>query len=186
MQYADLVGYMDSAGMPLSPAECHGSICGLLCTGGEGDARAWLEHALSSATGSAPAVNVLRGELSELIDAVAAELADPLVVTFEPLLPLDDQDMVARADALARWAESYLSAMGLGGIPSLGSLSEEAQEALSDLAEIAKLECEDLDSEELEVALSEVHEYLRVVVQILYTELAEGARDGAPEDATLH
>ena len=65
-------------------------------------------------------------------------------------------------------------------------MSEEAKEALTDLSEIAKLQDEDTESEELEVALAEVHEYLRVIVQLLCTEFAERIEEGPPGGATLH
>jgi uncharacterized protein len=186
VQYEDLIESLTAAGLPLSPAECHGNICGLICAGGAEGAHAWLGDLLDSATGSAPQVNQLRSELSQIAGGLAAELADPLVVSFEPLLPDEDQDLFTRTEALASWAESFLGALGLGGLASPESLSDEAQEALEDLAEIAKLECDDAGSEELEAALMEVHEYLRVVVQLLYAELAGDSRGEVPEDATLH
>jgi uncharacterized protein len=188
--YDDLVTSLRSAGVPLSPAECHGSLCGLLCTGGRESALTWLEDALVTATGSVPEINELRSQLIELTDGLVTQLSDPLIGDFQPLVPQDDSDLALRTESLARWADSFLGGLGLGGIDSPNALSDEAKEALTDLAEIAKLDSDEEASEELEAALTEVYEYLRVVVQLLSTEFSEqveeAGRGGAPGGATLH
>jgi len=184
--YEELIEDLAAAGVPLSPAECHGTICGLICAGGPIAASAWIEETLATATGSTSAVHELRTALDGMRALLQDELADPLVADFEPLLPEDHRQLPMRTDALASWVESFLGGLGLGGFGDLDALTQEAQEALNDLAEIARLDGGDEDDEDSERALVEVHEYLRVVVQLLYAELSQPGEADPPEGATIH
>lgn len=192
MDHDELARRLAEAGVPLSPAECHGSLCGLLTAGDPARARQWLEETLGTAAGPPPAIEGVRVDLREMAEGCVMALGDPSLASFQPLLPGDESPMGGRTDALAQWVQSFLGGLGLGEPGRLDTLSDEAREALSDLAEIAQLRREDEDDDEQEAALVEVSEYLRVVVQLLYTELqapepAERAgSDGGPGGETLH
>jgi uncharacterized protein YgfB (UPF0149 family) len=95
---------------------------------------------------------------------------------FGLLLPDDETAMTERAGALAQWCQGF--ALGLlHGDLSLDELPDEAAEAARDIVEIAALDEDAEQDEDSERALTEIEQYLRVAVQLVYEELAAGCND---------
>lgn len=92
--------------------------------------------------------------------------------SFEILLPDDDEELASRVSALAQWCQGFLIGFGTGVKSSDAQFSQEAQEVLRDLVEITHVaeELEQDGSEEDEVALTELEEYVRAAAMMLYSE----------------
>jgi yecA family protein len=166
--YDTLADALAEAGISASAAEIHGIVCATACTGGTGD-RDWRELAFGAELSQVPVALV--DLLSTLHRHTEAQLAGT-ELEFEPLLPPDDVDMGARIEALAEWCRGFLLGIGMTRGADAPAFSADTRELLDDFADIAKAEPETGDdSEELERALEELAEYLRVGVELLYDEL---------------
>jgi uncharacterized protein YgfB (UPF0149 family) len=107
---------------------------------------------------------------------------------FEPLLPDDESPLALRADALSQWCQGFLYGLGSGTTGDPGQVSAEAGEIIRDFTDITHVGVDsDEENEENEVAFSEVVEFVRVGVQLLFVELAP-ARGEEPEPgaASIH
>ncbi len=185
--FTELADALGRAGAACGAAESHGTLCGALCAGVDGD-ETWLEHILDQADGSDEAQRECRRELTDLCDTTrAALLAGEL--GFTPMLPGDETGLAERTAALGEWCQGFLFGMGLGGSqPALEQMPDEAGEVLRDMGQIAQagFEGEAAGAEEDEAAYAEIVEYLRVGVQLLFDELQPPPQGNAPGSAALH
>jgi len=78
----------------------------------------------------------------------------------------------ARVAAVRDWCQGYLYGFGLGGGRLEDRLSEQSRELLRDMAEITRLDVDDVENDvEHQSALIEIEEYLRVGVMLMRDEL---------------
>jgi uncharacterized protein YgfB (UPF0149 family) len=155
-------------------AECHGALAGLACGGGPADKQDW------SAALSVPASDEARSVLTALGEETARELDDDNL-DFEPLLPSDDEAMDTRAAALRLWCRGFLYGFGLGFAPGESqALPDEIREVLGDFSEIARQELDTEVSEADESAYTEIVEYVRVGVQLVFETLHPPAPSSRP------
>jgi hypothetical protein len=164
-----------AAGAVVALAELHGGVCGALCAGGPAAARRWLSDSLDDAELGASAA-VLSDDLEELISTSSKMLEDD-ELRFEPLLPSDDSPLAEQVEALALWCQGFLSGVG-SAVPATPRSSVEGDalaEILRDFAEISRAGLSDDEAEgqvEADFALAQIHEYVRVSVQLAFEELA--------------
>jgi uncharacterized protein YgfB (UPF0149 family) len=185
LDYDRLRDSLANVGAVVAVAELHGGVCGALCTSDSRAAARWLRDCLDDQRLEAPTGEVAR-ELDELIDASLAQLGDE-DLGFEPLLPSDDAPLDERVEALALWCHGFLAGLGATA-PGLragrGGDTAQLDEILRDFAEISRAgvsEEETQGPDEADFALAEVHEYVRVGVQLVYEQLASYRAQGAPE-----
>ena len=171
LDYERLRESLAAAGAVLALAELHGGVCGALCAGGADAARRWLLDSLDDAdAGAAPAA--VADDLEELIGTSSKLLEDP-ELTFEPLLPSDDAPLAEQVEALAAWCQGFLS--GVGSTAPAAVEGDALGEVLRDFAEISRAglsEDEEAGHDQPDFALAEIHEYVRVSVQLAFEELA--------------
>jgi uncharacterized protein YgfB (UPF0149 family) len=87
-------------------------------------------------------------------------------------LPRDDEPLEDRILAMGQWCTGFLAGIGSGPQGRLDTLSEDAAGAIRDIQQIALAEFSgDSESEEDEVAFTEIEEYLRVVTLMLREDL---------------
>lgn len=174
-EFTDLKQILTSAGAVCGPAECHGTVCGALCAGVDGD-EAWLAHLMDEAKGSDAGLKTCRRELVALRD-ISRGLLQAGTLEFTPLLPDDETGLAERTAALGEWCQGFLYGMGLAGERlKLEQLPDEAGEVLRDMGQIAQAGFEGgAEDEEDEAAYAEIVEYVRVGVQLLYEELQPGS-----------
>jgi len=164
-----------AAGAVVALAELHGGVCGALCAGGPAAARRWLSDSLDDAELGASAA-ALSDDLEELISTSSKMLEDD-ELTFEPLLPSDDSPLAEQVEALAVWCQGFLSGVG-SAAPAAARSSVEGDavgEILRDFAEISRAGLSDDEADgqvEADFALAQIHEYVRVSVQLAFEELA--------------
>lgn len=187
LDYERLRESLSAAGAVVALAELHGGICGALCAGGVDAARRWLVEVLDDAElGAATAMDggsaenagssfrpaaAVADDLEEMISASAKMLEDA-ELTFEPLLPSDDALLAEQVEALAAWCQGFLSGVGTTAPTSVES--EALDEILRDFAQISRAGLSDDEAaghDQPDFALAEIHEYVRVSVQLAFEEL---------------
>jgi uncharacterized protein len=175
LDYDRLRDALAAAGAVVALAELHGGVCGALCAGGADAARRWLLDSLDDAeVGAAPAP--VADDLDELI-GMSSKMLEDAELTFEPLLPSDDAPLSEQVEALAVWCQGFLSGVG-STAPAASGISAEGGalgEILRDFAEISRAalsEDEEAGHDQPDFALAEIHEYVRVSVELAFEELA--------------
>ncbi len=185
---SELAFAANAATSELSPAELHGTVCGIQCaklrlrhlgrTNPIEDAEVD-EDAFWADEGDARQDDVLPlDDYLSLVGADAVESADALLrfaqiaqeellsedLRFMPLLPDDEVPVELRVGALAEWCAAFLA-----GFAALGQMacSEEEEEILEDLAAISAADIDGLEAEEAERLYTEIVEYIRVTVLLL-------------------
>jgi uncharacterized protein YgfB (UPF0149 family) len=175
LDYDRLRESLADAGAVVALAELHGGVCGSLCAGGARAARRWLADCLDDEELAAPPT-LVASELEELIDASERTLADT-DLKFEPLLPGDDAPLEEQVQALALWCLGFLNGLGTAAPAAAGRGADGSPlaEIVRDFAEISRAGLSDEEAAGLgqaDFALAEIHEYVRVSVQIAFEELA--------------
>lgn len=183
--FDDLDDTLRRAGAACDAAETHGTVCGALCAGAEGEGD-WLSHILDEASGSDEAQKACRRALLTLRDETYALLRSG-TLEFELLLPDDEEGLADRTAALGEWCQGFLFGMGLAGDRlDVEELGEETAEVLRDMGQIAQAGFEGAGGEEDETAYVEIVEYVKVGVQLLYEELQPAMVLTAPTSETKH
>ena len=151
-------------------SECHGVACGLLSRHSDASLDAYvglldmLELVNSPGTG-------LKMSLEELLNSSREQLADE-DMQLSLWLPDDDETLEDRTMALSQWCAGFLAALGSGGDDSLNTMSDDANDALKDLQQISTADVSDTsESEEDENAFTEIVEYIRVVILMIWEDL---------------
>jgi uncharacterized protein YgfB (UPF0149 family) len=164
------------------PAEAHGTLAGSLCTAVTYRFEDWLLEILPEGRAQAAAAAALR--------EVYARTAQALVgvdATFDLLLPEDEQPIDARATALAQWCQGFLYGLGSRVIQDASGLPGDAGEVVRDLTEITRVGIDDGDSlESNESAFTELVEFVRVGVQLVFAELEPVRGHSSVVDGPLH
>lgn len=146
-------------------AECHGLLCGMLCLNPGITFDLWMERLTEISGGFTDIQNV--SLLIELFDNTRQQILN-LDFSFELLLPEDEVPLFERATALAEWCQSFLAGIGFGSEPF--KWTDTTHEVLED---IVKISCLDpvAAGESDEIAFTELSEYVRVSVQMIFEEL---------------
>ncbi len=154
---------LEAAGIALGPSEAHGMMTGLVCAGDADDESAF---SVLGDPGDFP-------ELGDYVDAVRTQLTQGLAsaeLDFTPLLPGDNQSAAQQSRALTRWCNGFIAGYYFRGDDHLEDRSEAVREALEDITALA-----DASGTVNEADLSEIVEYLRVAVQLIYEETIDKA-----------
>jgi uncharacterized protein YgfB (UPF0149 family) len=187
LQYESLQRQLEDAGVVTSLAELHGGMCGTMCIGGIAATQRWLDDCLEdwrlaeSETVSA----ALRGlELDAWRGLTSTDMS------FEPLVPGDNQSLEAQVRGLALWCHGFLTGLGFGGFEvdaERAHRSQTVEEITKDFSEISRAGLGDEEEEEAEetgFALAELKEYVRVGVQLVFEEY--GARQLNAGSNSIH
>ena len=174
LDYDRLRESLAAAGAVVALAELHGGVSGALCAGGAMAARRWLTDLLDDEQlAASPAA--LADDLEEIV-GTTVKMLDDGELKFEPLLPTDDAPLAEQVEALAAWCQGFLSGVGstAPGIAGRSTASGAVGEILRDFAEISRAGLSEDEAEgrgQPDFALAEIHEYVRVSVQIVFEEL---------------
>ena len=170
----DAVWAMDLASEadPAAVAEIHATVVGLVCAQPNIEASEVLRHldALEGDVFTSDSGDALQAQASAMAPVIAAlkKRLGSMTLSFQPLLPTDDQPLAQRTQCLAHWCSGFLAGFGAGQ----GSLdSQDAQEAASMLGEVARATSDpEADTEGEENAYAELVEFVRVAVLLLREE----------------
>lgn len=178
------------------PAELHGSLCSLICIYGPAAAEIWYSQSLAGADAESRYLAECCDYLSQIFMYTENAL-ESAELDFALLLPDDYAPVEDRARATALWATGFLHGLGTGAdLPSLRDClaHDPLQEIVQDMvaisqashAESANGEGAEDSEEAAEIALTELHEYLRVALQLSYEELTGIRATAAPSTSVLH
>lgn len=161
-------------GAPTDAAEAHGSLCGMVCGLGAGGQSVWLADTLSD-TQANETVLLQASTLLTALAATTCAVLEDAEMSFQPLLPDDDQPLVERVDGLAQWCLGFNH--GLFVAARIGDAEAELNsgntaEIVSDFSEMAQVAVGDDQPDAAgEDAYTELVEYVRISVQLVYEEL---------------
>ncbi|OGT36541.1 MAG: hypothetical protein A3F12_06995 [Gammaproteobacteria bacterium RIFCSPHIGHO2_12_FULL_38_14] len=179
-KYAELNRALQNTTLKLHASQVHGIICGVLC-GHAKHTSAW-EDLISGGKASAKTHELLQN----LYDKSAKQLSD-FLFEFQLLLPIDKEELRARAEALSLWCQGFLTGLKLVRIEIVNREPSEMTEAINDLIEIAKMNYEEVvASEEDEEAYAELVEYIRMAVILIYQEGLDAATRSQSSSLSQH
>lgn len=149
-------------------AEAHGIAAGMLCVDSNVAVLQWLQELLED-------INVFDQENHSLLVEFFEQTRKLLdgkdeQFAFDLLLPDENEALPVRAEGIRQWCQGFL--YGFGKSHEVGYYSEECNEILRDLVEITKLDTR-VENDEDEMALMEIHEYIRSAVLLLRDHLYE-------------
>ncbi len=163
-------------------AECHGLLCGMLCTMEQLNPVDWLDVTLTGNEQDEETRQQLQQPLLELFQETSRQF-DSSDFDFHPLLPDDQTGLEPRVEALGHWCQGFLSGLSVGGIQQLENLPGELPEIVKDIEEIAQAERYELaGDEEDESAYTELVEYVRMGVLLFREEFRRQYFAAMPED----
>jgi len=188
LDYESLNEVLSQIGPDYNASEWHGILCGLVCINVQDAQGLWRDNIVS--------------ELDENIKLIPKEQLNTLLLPvyqetlrqftspdcdFQPVLPGDAVNVTKRTQDLAKWAQGLLLGMSYGGLQDLKDLPTDSTEILMDLTKIAKAGAYSVEgTEEDENAFTEISEYLRAAVLLVFQEL-NPADSSHPADKThLH
>lgn len=163
------------------PSGFHGFLCGRLCCG-----TIPLEQLISTSTDWL-GLDDEQGEaashpLRDFYETSLTNLED-VAFLFQPILPDDELPLHERLVAVGQWCSNYISGLG-DGMSDGFTVSEDAREALEDIAAIAQISIDYETDDDGERDYTELVEYIRIAVQLIFTELhSDVSADGGP---TIH
>lgn len=190
-EFSRIEQLLASASSDASASAADGRLLSLAAMLGDEAPAVWLRDLApaGAATGAATL-----GPLGEIAGARVQSLTDTDTLPL-PWLPDDEDDLRDRVEAVVDWAGGFLAGLGEGaalrGTPARERLEvEPLAELVSDLTEISRaaLTSEELedDPETAEAAYAEIVEYLRVIAQLAFEELAPVRALASAANANLH
>lgn len=186
--YLTIADALEKLETEVTPSEVHGTLCGLLCARTSANAELWQHNLWPQAIMDKSDLLVAEALeiFNQLHDITRLQLNDPNC-EFQLLLPVDDDHIDIRVNALGDWCQSYLIGLALGGVKDFSPLPDDAREVANDLVEIARAGTSySLEgNEEDENAYAELVEYLRVGVLLINEEL-QPTQAPPQTDTTLH
>ena len=170
-EYEGFLGAIASLALPFSASKLHGILCAYLVAGASESATSFLT-ALSMNPQQGQKERAATLALFSLLTLTQQQLLN-LGLSFQLLLPTDEQPLAYRAQAFSEWCEGFTETLNVSSIHPKQLKNEESREALEHIAEFADLNYEILQvNEEDEQALMEVCEYTRIAVLHLHSDLS--------------
>lgn len=163
--YDEMNEALSNTSLKLHASQAHGLVCGILC-GNASDNTGW-EKLISASKES----DQSKEALLSLYNLSQTQLNE-FLFEFKLLLPDDDSELTERAEALTLWCQGFLTGLKIAEVEIVGRDPSDLTEAITDIIDIAKMNFEEvIDNEEDEVAYSDLVEYVRMAVVLIYEEL---------------
>jgi yecA family protein len=160
-------------------SQAHGLLCSRLALLGPDALADWLRQVLVDSDETHGSRKQCEDQLRDLHGFTYRQLAER-GSEFELLLPGDTESTAVRTAAMAQWCDGFLHGLVLraeGDRLKKRLASAPLDDIIRDLLEISRAAVDDsADDESNETAFAELTEYLRVVAQLVYEELAEFRR----------
>ena len=172
MNFNDIANAFVLANLMGSPAELHGLLCGRVSGGQKLSSEELMSVVAQLLEVELERVEDLGDMLPELYQFTLGQICSS-GFEFQPLLPDEEYPLDQRLTSLGEWCQGFLFGLGSSGLSEKTELTGDIADALSDLAsisQVANLEYEEGDEED-EVSYSELVEYVRVAVLLVYAEL---------------
>ena len=164
-----------------SPSGFHGFLCGRLSCGA-----VQMQDLVNSSTQwlgfEEDAAEAAQSSLEAFYESTLSDLQD-ISFLFQPLLPDDEIPLSERLVAAGEWCSNYISGVG-EGMGAEFEVSSDGKEALEDIAAIGQISADFEVGEDAERDYLELVEYIRIAVQLVFSDLDPGVdSEAAP---TIH
>jgi uncharacterized protein YgfB (UPF0149 family) len=167
MDFATLQRVLADGQALTDAAEAHGTLTGALCAAESYPFDQWLGELFADGRAGAETQQQLRRVFDDT--RAALEAGD---MQFVALLPDDEEPIKERAAALGVWCQGFLYGLGTSPIRDADDLPGNIGEIVRDLSAITQVDVDASDSDENnESSYSELVEFVRVGVQLLFDEL---------------
>lgn len=174
IDHNELDDALERCGSGWNASQAQGLLCSRLSVTGAAGARRWIAQIMSDVADDAPERNACEQLLDNLCSETWRQLGERQS-EFQLLLPQSDDLAAVRADAMGQWCEGFLHGL-VTEKHSEGLKKRLAEEPLADIIkdmlQITRATVDD-DDDNIDDDFSELVEYLRVVVQLVYEELAD-------------
>jgi len=181
IDYDDVAGCLERAGLELLPSEVHGIACGMLAGDNAADKIKWVQELVPTIEQGNVLQNDAIREMGNLFDRAQREMQDSQF-RFELFLPEDDDSLATRMEALQDWCQGFILGMTMVGIKDYSALPEDSRDLLEDFVNIGTSGEFDFDDEqESEIAFTDISQYVRVGVLLINEELQP-----MRQSATIH
>ena len=167
--YLDLDQKLRKSGWNSGASEAHGLLTGLACRGVTGTQVINKLYLLRVAEDEDSTM------LQGLFEFISRDL-ESTEPTFDPLFPDQETSIARRSDETANWCSGFIQGFCHDGSAAMNQGSTEVQELLQDVMNIGGMQAgtmqpdDSTDNGEEERALTEIEEYLRVGIQLIYDE----------------
>ena len=168
-EYSMVASELQSSDLSVTPAELQGLLAGMLSGGLSLTDKSW-QPLIYDYTNDGMGWPVRALTVAESIMSVTTRELTGSGMELSLLLPGEDADIFAQADALSEWVNHFISGMGLVNV-QLKDAPDDVKEALSDLEEIGKLGIdEDDDLNEQADLLEQVIDHVKACVLTIHAE----------------
>lgn len=156
----------------INASEIHGTLSALLCADNANTGENWYQNLVPNIENPDAQHDDAVQALKLLCDETRRHLNDP-TCDYQLLLPQDDNDISTRTTALSDWCQGFIMGLMICGLKDFHKLPENSAEVSQDIMEISRASSsyESDQTEEDEVALEELIEYVRVGVLLINEEL---------------
>jgi uncharacterized protein YgfB (UPF0149 family) len=180
--YSELSRLFDAARAHTGPAEAHGSLAGALCATLGYTASDWVAEVLPEGAVERGTDLALQGVYRQTLQALLGHDA-----AFALLVPDDEQTLESRTQALCQWCNGFLYGLAGNGAADPEQLPGDAGEIVRDFVQISRAGVDATDGDEAnEAAYSELVEFVRVGVQLIFAELSARRRPAKPLSKAIH
>ena len=172
---------MALANIEISPSEVNGTVVGAMAnhmkSGVTPDLLNLIEPGAAENDGR---LSQLRELLYETYRDVSEQMLEAKE-SFDLLLPHDEESLDVRAEGLATWTKGYLLGLLSNDRFGIDQLPESGAEICRDFFEIAEIGSGFDGDREEDFALAELHEYVRVGVQLIFEFIYSERASAAPQ-----
>ncbi len=183
--FDDLNEVLSQTGSEFGAAETHGTVCGLICVGQAVQGLSWLEGILGVSEYGDKMAQLGREHVIAVYTGCSEQL-HTMDFQFDLMLPDDEASLTDRSVALGEWCRGFINGLG-SAEKRIGSRSADVEDALTHFEQIAEIDYEELaTSEEDEKDFTDVCEYVRLAVLMIFAEFTEKAAEGAAEVPAYH
>ena len=188
--YTDIEEALSCSRHFVTPAELHGILCGIVCSG----STEWEEgeHSLLSLEYKDNVDTVAINQTLQALFKQTLHKIQSFELDFDLLLPSDDEPLSVRASEFGKWSEGFIFGMNLSDPPVYQDPSE-VDSILDSLKQTAEIEFEQLSfDEEDEAFFVEIVSFAKMAVFSIYQELSQTGRGDKKmsvtdrTDRTLH
>lgn len=177
INYAQMQRLLSESRAVSEPAEAHGTLAGALCATGAYRLEDWLAEILPEGVAAGGGAMVA---LRSTYDETCAALSGTQM-QFKLLLPDDEESLEFRTEALTLWCNGFIYGLGSSGAPDPEKLPGDAGEIVRDLAQIMRAGVDEREGPEAnEGALTDLVEFVRVGVQVVFEELSATRQPASP------
>ncbi|NVJ67860.1 MAG: UPF0149 family protein [Gammaproteobacteria bacterium] len=165
MQYSQVNELCLSYFPDLTASQLAGMLHGLVGHGFVPEQNRWQQQLADFLNSGDPIDQAAIAELEQLL---AFTQKDYQVDSFsiDLIVPEDDYPLAQRLAGLADWAQGFMTGYGL--IKQQNKLEGDAEEAMQDLSQIAQLDTDTEENEELEEAYMTLCEHIKMSAQIIF------------------